>query len=306
MPRSARFAIVATPCTFSAVDPAELPQQLLRTLVEQPRQHQPHFHDQIAAASRRASKARRARATGTAGPTACPAERAAAPRPSERRHLDARAERRLVHRDGDDHVQIVALAPEHRMRADPHGDIQVAGRTAAQPALPLPATRTPLAVGDAGRDPHRDRLGPRLLSASRARLARTRPLLARSAARAQLRENTMCPRTVRTAPVPWHNQTGPGLASRQPRARARATVSRAASPSSPAGRRERLLERKLHLLMQIGAAFAPTAAAPHARSAPPRTDRRTCRVVRSSRREVEALEPARPALAASASGCPES
>ena len=62
-----------------AVDPPELPQQLLRSLVEHLRQHEPHFDDEIAAAAVARLTGRRARAAGTAGPTACRAARAAAP-----------------------------------------------------------------------------------------------------------------------------------------------------------------------------------------------------------------------------------
>ena len=45
------LVVIQLPTYIFAVDPSELPQQLLRSLIEQQREHQPYLDHQIAAAA---------------------------------------------------------------------------------------------------------------------------------------------------------------------------------------------------------------------------------------------------------------
>src|SRR5207247_11114065 len=119
-----------------AVDPAEFAQELLRSLVEELGERDPHLDDEIAAAA----VARRGDAL-LPQPEALSrlrARRHAQPRRSvERRHSDLGAERRLVNRDRDREVQIVPFTPEERMRLHAQRDVQIARVAAVLPRVPL-------------------------------------------------------------------------------------------------------------------------------------------------------------------------
>ena len=107
------------------VDPAELPQQLLRTLVEQLRQHDANLHDQVAPLS--VPRGRRSVPSQAEPlPALGPGGHAQPRRAIQRTHLDPCAERRLVGRDVEmrDHdlfernqiviLNVTAVAPEMR------------------------------------------------------------------------------------------------------------------------------------------------------------------------------------------------
>ena len=76
-------------------------------------------------------------------------------RPVERRHFDARAERRLVDRHRHDHVQVVPVAPEHRMRLDLDVDVQVAVRAAVPSGVAALRDPQPRAIAHARRESSR-------------------------------------------------------------------------------------------------------------------------------------------------------
>ena len=140
--------------------------------------------------------------------------------PVERRHVDPRAERRLVHRDRHDDEQIVALAPEQRVRLHVHVDVQVAVRPPRVPGVPFrqraAARRRPRRPA---RAPSPPRCARRVLRRRRRRSATALP--ARAAARARTPSRTPCARAptapcrspgsadsapsgVRTRPAPPH------------------------------------------------------------------------------------------------------
>ena len=55
---------------------------------------------------------------------------------------------------GDFHVEVVAVALEHVVRADVDDDVEIAGRPAGRSVLALAMQAQALAVGDAGRNLH--------------------------------------------------------------------------------------------------------------------------------------------------------
>ena len=72
----------------------------------------------------------------------------------ERRHLHLGAERRLGERDRQPQREVVAAAPEDRVRRDVHDHVEVAGRTAVRARAAAALHPDALAVGDARRDAH--------------------------------------------------------------------------------------------------------------------------------------------------------
>ena len=80
----------------------------------------------------------------------------------ERRHLDLRPERRFVNRDRHDDVEVVAVAPEHRMRLHQQRHVQIARLAAVLPGVALAGDPDPRAVGQPGRHVQREQLGSRL------------------------------------------------------------------------------------------------------------------------------------------------
>lgn len=118
------------------INPAKLPQQLLRPFVEHLRQHEPHFNDQVAAAAvSRRRDATLAQAKPLTGLRARwhPHARTAL----ERWHVNLRAKRGLVKRDRDDDVKVIAFATKQRMPFDAHGNKQVAVLAALSAGVPL-------------------------------------------------------------------------------------------------------------------------------------------------------------------------
>ena len=206
---------------------AELPQQLLRPLVEHRRQHEPHLDDQIAALGRRAATARRGRATGSAGPTACPAE----PQPRravERRHSIRAPSAASWTATGTVRYRSSPVAPEQRMRRRrAMRDVEVAGRSAARPRCRVRGTRC------ARRRRCRPARGRSPTSAARLppspphAAARLRPLPPGAAAAPAGSVNTMCPRAERT-------RASPCSAGHTPAAVARARLPAHVATASPA------------------------------------------------------------------------
>ncbi len=124
----------------------------------------------------------------------------------ERRHVDARAERRLVHRHRELAHQIVAFAPKPRVGLDMNRHIQVAGAAAVPASVSHLHDAQPAAVGNPCR--HHD---ARRFSANTAPLSRTdRATFARlppfaTARRARLGEHHVAARPAdltRTAALP--------------------------------------------------------------------------------------------------------
>jgi hypothetical protein len=171
------------------IDPPELPQQILRSFVEELRQHEAHLDHQIAAP---AVPRRRDAALAEPEPLArLRARRNANPcRAVERRHLEFRAERRLVHRHRHDDVQVVTLALEQWMRVNPDCDVQIAVLAAVAPDVPLPGHAHARLVGQARGRCDRQRLGPRFnLTAAAGRASRLTLTPRPAAVRARLREH---------------------------------------------------------------------------------------------------------------------
>ena len=138
-----------------------------------------------------------------------------------------------------------------------HGDVQVARLGPPRsPALPFPGTRTRSPSAIAGRDPHLHRLGARLLSAARRTVRRPRTLLPAAAARRCSSARTPCARgRCARPPAPWHTRHAPGAHPRHARAGAGAAGLAARDGDRPLRSRERLVERELHRLVQVGAAL---------------------------------------------------
>src|SRR5699024_10457319 len=64
--------------------------------------------------------------------------------------LEVGAQRRVDHGDADGHVQVVAVAAEHRVRLGVHLDVEVAGRAAARADLAVAGHADAHAVGNVG------------------------------------------------------------------------------------------------------------------------------------------------------------
>ena len=78
----------------------------------------------------------------------------------ERIDGDRPAERGLRERDRDVRVEVVAIAPEARVRRDLQVDVEVARGPAARPDLAVAGEADAAAVVDAGREPYRHRALP--------------------------------------------------------------------------------------------------------------------------------------------------
>jgi hypothetical protein len=133
---------------------------------------------------------------------------------------------------GQHDVKIVALAPEMGIRHHVHRDVEVAGRTAPGAGVTLAGEPHTLTVGNAGRQPDRHALGSHFVAGAVTRWTRPRRLLPGAPQALQLRENTMCPRTVRTAPCPWQSPHGPAAARATPAPRQPRHISRRVSVSA--------------------------------------------------------------------------
>src|SRR6266487_5157807 len=115
-----------------AVDAPELPQQLLRSSIEQLRQHEAYFDDEIAPAPV-ATRGHAALAQPEPLPRLGSWRHAQPDGTVDGRHVDLRAERGFVNRHRHGHVNVVALAPEQRVRLDAHSHVQIAGLAAVPP-----------------------------------------------------------------------------------------------------------------------------------------------------------------------------
>jgi hypothetical protein len=132
------------------VDASELSQQLLRSLVNQPWQHEPHFDNEIAAsavASRRRTPLAQSESVPGLGPGGDPQPCG----PLERRHVYSGAERRLVNRKRQHDVKVVAVASEEGVRLDPNRDVEIARLTATRPCVPSFRDTNAGAVGETRR-----------------------------------------------------------------------------------------------------------------------------------------------------------
>src|SRR6476646_8455470 len=95
------------PTIDSTIQATKFPQQFLRAFVEQLRQHDTHFDDEIAA--RAAARRRQAALAQAEALARLRARRNPQPRGAvERRDVDLRAERRLVNANRDLEAQVVA------------------------------------------------------------------------------------------------------------------------------------------------------------------------------------------------------
>jgi hypothetical protein len=142
---------------LAPVDSPELPQQLLRPLIEDRWKRELRLDDEIAAAA----VARLHAALAQAKPLARlrtgrdPNTR----RTINRRHIDFRAERSLVDANLENHMKIVPLPSEDRM--GPHLDRheEIARLAAVAPGMPLPGHADPRAIGQARRNVDGNALG---------------------------------------------------------------------------------------------------------------------------------------------------
>ena len=134
---AARFLHLLGRCFV--VNPAELPQQLLRALVEHLRKHDSDFDDEVAPLA--APRRRRPSPSDVKPLPGLRARRHAQTRRAVgRRHVNLGAERRFVHADGHGDVKVVPFAHERLVRLDLDGQIEIARRgRAAPPRFPSPA-----------------------------------------------------------------------------------------------------------------------------------------------------------------------
>src|SRR5438105_4172115 len=149
------------------VDAAELAQQLLRSLVEEARQHDLDFYDEVAAlavAGRRRPAAAHAEFLSRLRAWRHPQPRASV----GRRHFDFCSQRRLVHRDRHDDVNIVAFPTEQVALLHLDRDVEIPDAATAQPGVPFFGDSDARAVRDTGRHANGDRLGPRVHAQPRA------------------------------------------------------------------------------------------------------------------------------------------
>src|SRR5690349_21226435 len=149
-----------------AVQLAELPNELFRSLVHRCREDDLDFRDEIAAAAGRTRRAAAAhphllRCLGAGG-------NPDVERSLERRYLDASAEHRLVHAHGDRHVDVVADTAERRMGLHVHRDVEIPGPAAVPAGVAARRDAHARSVLDAGRDADRDTLAPYVLSRAEA------------------------------------------------------------------------------------------------------------------------------------------
>ena len=103
-------------------------------------------------------------------------------RAAKRRHVDLRAERRLVNRQRDDDVQVVAFAAERGMRLHVDRDVEVAVLAAVSSDVALGRDANARAVGEAGRNRDIQMLAARLDLLAVARRALHYALASRSVA----------------------------------------------------------------------------------------------------------------------------
>ena len=124
----------------------------------------------------------------------------------------AGAERRLVHRNRQDHVEIVALAAEAGVRSDVDGNVQITRGSAVQARISLTGHANPVAVADACRNPHLHSLGAGFLSGAGALLARPGPPLTGTATGRNSCVRTPCD-PVRSERCRRHRRPGRGSGS---------------------------------------------------------------------------------------------
>ena len=214
--------------------------------------------------------------------------------PSRPLHFHPGAERRFVHADRHDHVQVVAVAAEVGIGGDVHGDVEVAGGAPARPRVPFARHAHPLPVANARRQPQGDAFGAHFVSRAGARRTRTRRLLAGAAARVAASREHHVPahRAHRSMPLAQ-------AARRRGHARDAGAAARAAGLAPrhrqrPLAAVEALVERESALpdgdrrLAAAAGRFAPCSSSTSANEIAERG-----RVVRSARGEVEPLESAR-------------
>ncbi len=257
------------------------------------RQHQPAPRRPGRRGGRRAAMRRRARAAGSAAPTACPAAPAAAPPPSGVGISTRAPSAASCTATG---TTMCRSSPSRRKSgcgADVHGDVQVAGIAATQAGVALARHAHPVAVGDAGRHPHRHRLRARLLAESAARLARPRPLLAAATARdAAAREHHVTAHGAHAAGA-LARRAGAATHPACGRCRRRRDTFRGASPRRR-GRRRRTPRRTSTRHPGAGRRRARRRAACSAALAQHFGEQvaEGRRVIDAARREIESLEPA--------------
>src|SRR5206468_10013494 len=119
------------------------------------------FDDEIAARAV-AQRAHSALAQAEALARLRPRRYADASRPVDGRHLDFCAQRGLVNRDRDSHVNIVAVAPEERVRLHMDGDVEIPGLAAVASDVPLAGHTNPRTIGEPRRQLEGERFGAHL------------------------------------------------------------------------------------------------------------------------------------------------
>ena len=196
-----------------------------------------------------------------------------------------------MHRDRHHHVQVVALSTKHRMRGDSHSDVEIAGGTAVQAGIAFRRDPQPVAVRDTRWNPDDHAFAASFLTGPRARLAGPGRLLAgSSAAAARAREHHVSTHRAHRA-RPQTEVTRTGTRTRPPATGAAATVFAARHRDRPLNADQGLLERHLHLDVQVRAALLRGRAPPTLGEHLGEQIAERRRVIRAARREVEALEP---------------
>ena len=109
----------------------------------------------------------------------------------EWRHLDPRAEHRFVNRDGNLDVEVVAFAPEQRVRRNMDDDTQIAGRSPMPPRVPLSPRSEPCSVDRSRRNHDGNAFGPHHRPAPHTPAAPRTLTAGAATGRARLREHHM-------------------------------------------------------------------------------------------------------------------
>src|SRR3954447_16879032 len=183
----------------------------------------------------------------------------------QRRHLDGRAADRLGNRDRHVDLEVLALAPEDRRVGHARDDVEIARRPAAPPGLALAGEPDATAVLHAGRNVRAVALDLARLTGAVAGRARVLDLGPGAAAlRAWLRDREEALALLLDAASVAARADG----GRGARLRAAAAARRAGSRQRDRHRDlralHRLLERDVHLGLEVAPALGPGA---HARSA---------------------------------------
>src|SRR5262245_3944647 len=132
-------------------------------------------------------------------------------------HIDPRPERRLVDADGDDEMQIVAIATERRVGRDVHREIEIAREAAARSRIPLALHAHALAIRDARWNADPRCLRSRLMPGAGTPIALTGARFPRASARRAAAHEHHVPPHRPNAATALALRAGTGCGSRQAR-----------------------------------------------------------------------------------------